>query len=367
MPRILLISWRNNRPTAAAFFNGKKIKEYKLWDKNYSQTIIDVQNKEEEIKNIVNNSDEIIIPNYKTYLDYFDIGDPGDVYDYPIKFDTIKEAIILLLKNKGDLLAEWQRIRAEAAVVYHKLEKKGILLDYKLVHPHYDMDVYSGRSKTTGFNIQGANEEWDIRHIHNGYTLFVNFDWIAADHRIGAYLSGDKKLNECYKNSDPYSYMEDVLDHRIDRGVCKLELMRAVNALDSRNEVLSIFPDFAKWILTQKKKLDTRGYVKSIMGRKFYTDGTKKGHRRAFNGILQGSVAHAMNSCVSKVDEIGDIIVAEQHDSLTIATNEKMLKYHINEVSKIMVSPLDNYDLRMPLKIQIGRRWRQYKYFKEVR
>lgn len=370
MTHILVVKWGNKRPTEAIFINIKKNKIINIPMWADGRSIKEALKSEEVLKATANNLDELLIVNYKDYLKYFGMCCAQKLYDYPLEYNSLKQAVISIYKELDELFKEWQEIRADAAEVYQMLEDRGVYYEHKKVYPIYGMNVYSGRSKTTGFNIQGTNNNFNIRHSIEKYKIFVSFDWIAADARIGGILSEDDELNRCYEYSDPYTYIEKSLGSEISRDECKLELNKSVNSLSGKSEIFMLFPRYGKWIDEQVVLLRSNGFSRSILGRKFVTDGTIKGDRRSFNSILQGSVAHAMQKVIFRVNEAcGDIILTEQHDSLTICTSENRAKSDIDIVSKIMLQPFDGKlkNIKMPLRIEVGKSWCKYSYLKECR
>lgn len=362
---VLLIKWGKKRPDEAFLtdFNGNN-QLIKLWSSG--KIISEVLDEEKKLTSFINDLDDVTIIEYKRYCDYFGTCKSQSLFDYPLEYNDLKDGIKKIISNKNEFGGEWQKIRADAAEVYSILEKKGVLVCGKKINPHYSMNVYSGRSKNTGFNLQGSNSDFDVSHVDDRFNILVRFDWIAADMRMASYMSKDNNLISSYEKSDPYTYISECLGGKIDRDKCKLELNKAVNSLVHNDLVLKIFPKLGEWIKVQKDSLERNGYAESILGRKFYTDHTLKGNRRAFNGTLQGSVAHAMQSTISRVtDECGGIILAEQHDSLTVATPESRLLKTIKSVSDIMLEPLKG--IKMPLVVEIGRSWCKYKKYKEFR
>lgn len=368
MSNVLIIEWGKNRPICSAIINmyNKKIIKIPLWSSGKS--IKEALRSEELLKKTASSLQELLIVNYKDFIKYFGACDSQKLYDFPLEYNNIRQAVKKIFKFKDELFKEWQEIRANAAEIYQELEDNGVYNGYKLEYPRYDMNVYSGRSRTKGFNIQGYGSDYDIRHFNSKLNIFVRFDWIAADARIGAFLSNDDEFNKSFDSSDPYTYMEECLDGEISRDECKPLFNRAVNSLEEDSIINNLFPNFAKWIDEMVEKLKKVGYSESILGRKFYSDGTLKGNRRAFNAILQGSVAHAMNIVIFEVrKKCGNIIIAEQHDSLTVCTNRERFKSDINKISNIMYNPFYNISLNMPLKIEIGKSWAKYKYLKDYR
>jgi len=366
----LLISWSNNdRPLQYSIFKDKSlIRSVDLWKAGSSKKIIEVINSEQQLLKLIKSVNEIVIVNYKKFVDYFGIIDSVNIYDYPGEINDHQEFIN---ENFDEFKKEWQVLRYKASNTYHNLEKRGVFLEHKLMKLKYNMDTFSGRSNSVGFNVQGCNKEFNIRHHNYRNNIFIHFDWIAADHRIASIMSGDKDLISCYENSDPYTHIVNILDGQVERDQCKSEFMQAVYGLNPNHEILTVFPEFREWISSKVDDLNKDGYVRSILGRKYVTDKSIKGNRRAFNSIMQGSVAHAMNNTIHKVEkELGDIILTEQHDSLTVCVNEFIAFNAIKTISDIMIRPLEGilpYDFTMPLKIHVGKKWREYKQVKEVR
>lgn len=362
---ILLVEWGRARPKRALIDD----KLIGLWDG--SRTIADAKKNEQRLVDELGTYKSILVVNYKCFLDYFDFCSNDIIYDFPLEYGSLKDGLSKISERKDELFKIWQEIRANAAEAYKKIENRGVLHEYKTVYPKYQMNVYSGRSKTKGFNIQGTNKNYNIRHHNQTYNFFVCFDWIAADARIGGILSQDEDLISSFEDSDPYTFIEQFVDGEIERDKCKLAFNEAVNSLNLNDEVLTIFPIFKVWIKQQIKNIRDHGYGESILGRRFYANNSLKGYRRAFNGILQGSVAHAMQNVVSNVERTcGDIILTEQHDSLIICTKQTRLTDDIKKVVSIMLHPFDGVldeNPSMPLRVSIGRAWCDYKPLKEYR
>jgi hypothetical protein len=338
-----------------------------MW--NNGSTIKDAINKDKLLLKIMSSYDSFITNCYKNILDYFGDNNYGNVYDFPIQNDLDEKSLIAeYIKNKNDFGQEWQILRAQASVVYHNIEKRGIINEYKLVYPKYSLDVFTGRSKTTDVIVQGFDSSYNIKHPNESYNLLIHFDWISADFRIAALMSEDDNLLDSFKKGDPYSYIEDQLGDEVDRGECKLTLLQSTYSLDYDSEIFAIYPTFRKWMMFQSHSLKSNGFSKSILGRKFYYDGSFKSEKRCINAIMQGSVAHAMNSVMHETyNKCGNIILTEQHDSLTVCTNSAMAAFVIESISKVMYRPFKSIDATMPFKISIGNRWNNYKYLKECR
>lgn len=377
MPPILIVSWKKDLINSFSIIDiSKKItKYYEVW--NGKLKLEEVIKREQFLINFVKLCKEIIIPNYKLFVDKFGTNYNCIIYDPIGEYrEDQKDHLKYIINNKNELFGEWQRIRAESAKIYSKLERNGILIEHRKIYPKYEMNVFSGRSKTSGFNVQSADDSYNIRHINVTNKIFLHFDWIAVDPRICGILSEDKNILDSYKTSDPYNFMEKFYNNKVfDRNTCKLQLMRSIYALYENDETLKVFGTLSEWIKVQLKKLNDIGYVESILGRKFYLEKDKKddltSKRRVFNGMIQGSVVHAMQNTLQLVDkEINDIILSEQHDSLTVCVREDMVKKTIDTIVDIMFRPFQGILINnptMPLKVHIGKSWRKYHMLREVR
>jgi len=368
MGYVVYIKWGKKRPDLALVVNISNNNKhcFSLWSSGNS--IKRIKNDEKKLKTLLENLHDVLMVDYKSFVDYFGKLKSPVVYD--CFYENHDDILIKLKKDykNGLLFTDWQKIRAESVEAYCDIEKRGIQYEYKVVSPKYKNDVFSGRSKTTGYNIQGKNSGDDIRHCDPKFNIFLTFDWISADARMASVISGDEKLIECFKYSDPYSYIADALDNKVSRDSCKSEWNRAVNSLDCDNGIFKLFPTFSKWLKNEVHLLSKNGYTESILGRRFYSDGTYKQNKRAINSIFQGSVAHAMQNSVVRINEITNGILTEQHDSITICTSEALMSKHANKFSEIIFKPLLPYnEIEMPLRIGVGKSWGEYKYFKECR
>lgn len=277
---------------------------------------------------------------------------------------TLEEASFVISGMLSELQSQrikaWHNIAANASVVYESLERQGILVGGLHKFPKWTHRTVSGRSKNTGFNLQGTSaSDFITDPCGDQSDLFVNFDWRAADIRIAAILSGDKELNDISINHDPYLKISEKLE--VPRKDCKIMLLRAINAIDIDHPILQMFPELREWIIVQKEKMDNGEPILSILGREFFNS---EKPRSAFNATMQGSIAHAMQVVIRKVWESHYRLLAETHDSITLACSENVLKSTIREVANIMCRPFSGIlasDPVFPVRINIGRRWCQWK------
>jgi hypothetical protein len=281
--------------------------------------------------------------------------------EIPDTFDELSYVIHNMLSElQKRRLQKWQYIAANASVVYESLERQGILVGGLHKYPKWTHRTISGRSKNTGFNLQGTTEKDIISDPYgNQSDYFINFDWRAADIRIAAILSGDEELNRMSLELDPYQKLSEILD--VPRKDCKTMLLRSINAIDVDHPIFQIFPILREWMVMQKQKLDNGQSVMSILGREFFN---AERPRSAFNATMQGSIAQAMQLTIRKVWELHFRLLVETHDSITIACNKNALKPTIRTIANIMCRPFSGIlsdNPIFPVRVNIGKKWCQWK------
>lgn len=260
-----------------------------------------------------------------------------------------------------------------SAVVYEDLERRGVLVNETLLKPQWSMNTFSGRSKTSGFNLQGHSDSDLV--TSTGYTIkpvLLHFDWIAADIRVASILSKDQCLIDSFKKSDPYTMMMDIINansnSNISRSECKLALLKAVNSMDTDSIVLNdIYKDLGKWIVECKSIIrQDDGVLRTILGRTFKVAKSKNA-LAVLNGVMQGSVVHAMQSVIRRVwEKLSQQVVAEIHDSIVLCCppDNNIIRSTINIVTQCMLRPFDGLledNPIFPVKVSMGKKWKEWK------
>ena len=271
----------------------------------------------------------------------------------------------------------YQKILANSSIVYADLENSGLLYNYTHVKPAWSQKTHTGRSKSLEFNIQGLSTKDHVTTIYGSESdVLIHFDWICADIRIASILSNDKVLNSAFIDSDPYTKLASILndaskqrdlDQTFSRDECKLILLRGINSLDYNSIVFEkAFPDLGDWIM----RLSARESMSTVLDRKFnVTD--EKSRLSSFNGVMQGSVAHAMHIVMRKIwERMGSRIVCDIHDSVVVSSSPDKAEINstIRQVCDIMLRPFDGVlegDYIFPVKVSVGKKWRAYRHFKD--
>lgn len=326
---------------------------------------------------------EILLSDFNAYVGAFslDTSKTYQVYDMcieslrkvPLPTD-IQQATVLLGSLLGSMATRapemWQPIIGNAQLVYQYLGAKGVTDGVNILHPVYGL-TFSGRSKTSGFNIQGATESDIIKHVDVMNNTLIHLDWIAADIRVAGLMSNDHRLNESFISSDPYTYMAKELDHaEVTRDKCKRELLSSLYALNPDNPTLDFYGDLQHWMKEHSKLIKVNGYAESLLGRKFWT-GAGRSDKSVFNAIVQGSVAHAMQLTLYRLFKTLPIyLVTEIHDSVVLACEADRAGEVIKKAVSIMRCPFEGVieeNPIFPVRVSVGVDWKQWKLYKVFR
>jgi hypothetical protein len=328
----------------------------------------------------------VVLSDFKAHIRAFELPrDPNEHYTvYDLHLPDVKStgsrqgdhALVrkILAKMANASVREYQHVLANAAVVYQDLEDKGILRNYTKESPIWSQKTFSGRSKTTGFNIQGYSEEDKIRTTAmKDDAVLIHFDWICADIRVASILSQDQNLQKAFEESDPYIMMMDELNKGIKNGQltrdeCKTYLLKSINSMDFTSIALTkVYPQLGDWIGRCKHTLGREnGYLETLLRRRFRR-AQAKNDLAVLNGVMQGSVAHAMQLTIRKIwERIPYCLVAEIHDSLVISCqpHPRRIIEAIDTVSEIMLHPFYGVlkaNPAFPLKVSVGKRWKKWR------
>ena len=386
-----------SKPRCAAIKIGDKVTIYDLYRPGAGKSLQSIKNAISSIKDFLLDSldkkHSICTSNFKQLLVTYDLPlylESYDVYDIHLdrsnslikptnnqaKDHLLVKAIIDKMEKRP--LQEYQKVLANAAVVYQDMHNKGLTVNDMPVYPEWSQVTFSGRSKTSGFNIQGYyNDDLVLPTGTMPNYVLLHFDWIAADIRIASILSNDAILEEAFINSDPYQKMADMLqkgsDASISRDDCKLAMLKAINSMDTSSDVFSMFPTLGAWIAKCRDITNnSEGVLQTVMHRKFKVSQAKNA-LAVLNGVMQGSVAHAMQIVVRKVwEKFNNNIVAEIHDSLIVASppDNNVIRSMINIITKIMLNPFEGileHNPSFPVKVSVGKKWKKWKIYETHR
>lgn len=345
-----------------------KSKIYNLYLRGTGRKIYDVEQDIKSISCMITASECTHLNDCKQHLIAFklDYTVSCKIYDHPISISAVpapgemKSHIaksIISMKKAGD--QEWMRIRGNAAHAYRHIQQRGVLFGFRPQYPVWHMDVYSGRTRATGFPIQGLQKGDPISNI-NYDAVFLHFDWISVDFRAASLLSGDELLNRSFDGSDPYQFLADhinegVTDDKLTRDETKLEMFRSLYSFDTDSPVLEFYSGLRQWMVNTRENIRKNGYAESILGRRFTFRDDKMDDKPVLNAVLQGSVVHAMQLCIRTVWELyPDNILTENHDSLVVTCKAEQAHTVIKDIKDIMMHPFRGileYDPLFPIEI----------------
>lgn len=381
----------NGKPCCTGISVAGNITIKEMYRPGAGKLLIDVHNNIRFVRDLIASARQRNIPivtsDFKSHLKAFDLPLTKDRYTvYDLHLPRIKpggspsedaEKLDIILRRMPDKnVKPYQNIIANAAVVYQDLENTGLVYNYAKVRPKYSQNTYSGRSKTTGFNIQGLGEPsliWPTGYDEG--DVLLHFDWICADIRAASVLSNDQKLQEAFQHSDPYTHMmheiNDGSQQQITREESKIFLLKSINSMDYTSEALSdIYPGLGRWIHQVHKCLNHEGgHVQTILQRKFRADEAKN-VLAALNAAMQGSVAHGMQAVIRQIwERYGARLITEIHDSLVVSCPPYAddIERTANAISNIMLRPFGNDGPAFPLNVSIGKKWKRWKKFRTYR
>lgn len=382
-----LFDLKTGRPRCTGIKDGDTVKVCDLYRPGAGKTIKKIDKTKKLIKKIIlkANSEKrkIITSDFKAHVLAFDL--PRDhreynVYDVhlpdiqPTKSQEKDYDVIhrVLEKMSGARPMEYQKIIANAAIVYQDMEDIGLLINHSPEFPNWSQKTFSGRSKTTGFNIQGFAEDYHV--VPQGgqeYDVMIHFDWIGADIRVAAIMSQDPLMEEAFKKSDPYVVMMNELnsgsEEQISREESKRYLLKSVNSMDfTSTALLEIYPRLGRWIRRCKEATEEGKPLETILNRKFRL-ARAKNQLAVLNGVMQGSVAHAMQLVLRRIwDRLPSRIITEIHDCLVVsaAPEGNEIKSVIDIIAPIMLYPFEGIldsNPSFPLQVSIGKKWKKWK------
>jgi len=381
--------FESNKPRTVGIKVDDDIQIYDLFRPGARKPIKIINDNIKKIRELILNANDtgcqIVTSNFKNIITAFNLPLDDRVYNvYDIHLDNLNNIKSTNNESKDATLVrkildkmcckqplEYQKLISNAAVVYQDMENRGIIINDTVIFPKWSMLTFSGRSKSTGFNIQGHYEEDKIRSINSDEShVLLHFDWISADIRVASMLSKDQALIDSFVNSDPYTYMMNILNtdnHKLSRDEYKMFLLKSINSMNNNMELEAIYPNLGKWIdKCYKDTRDSDNYLETIMQRRFKVSKAKN-DLAVLNGVMQGSVAHAMHSALRRIwEKLGSSIITEIHDSivLSIPNDGPVIRSTINIVSPIMMYPFQGLlpsNPCFPVSVSLGKKWKTWK------
>lgn len=363
---------QRNRPEATVVADGSNTIMYDLYKPSSGRKISEVKSDMNIIRQLFDSQRNIVVNDFMSHVHAFGLDADSvskNVYDIQLgklEYDNLRKYAGKMLEYQP---RSYEKLIAEATIAYVDLSRHEIFYNYGKENVQWSLDTYTKRSKTLGFNLQGFTDEASIRTPYAGEKdLLVCFDWVAADIRAAAAMSDDSELVGSFLKSDPYTNLQERIGGGLTRNECKLLLLKVINSLDYGDEtVRSVYPRLCEWMQEQSERLERSGAANSLLGRRFAIS-EQRSKLSAFNGVIQGTVAHAMHSCIRRVwDLYPHRLIGEIHDSIIVNCPQQQaeLLKMMKEITNIMVRPFDGIidrEIIFPVRISIGKKWKTWQH-----
>jgi hypothetical protein len=346
----------------------KKVQFLPLFISGHNLKVSDAKNNLKSIAQSIN-SEKVMINDFLSHIHTF------KKFNIGIKIKNVYENILYmssddegnykkrLLKSiiKSPEFEPWMKIKARSSIIYAMLNANGVMWGSRHEFPVYDTKTVTGRSRTRQFNIQGTTAEDPIKHI-NGATHLVCFDWVSADLRVAGYLSDDAFIHDSFLKTDPYTELELLLRSAdISREDCKIETLKAIYSVDFDNPLLDIMGGLKSWMVKKVDEYHHNYNYKTMAGVPI----EKKDLKTSFNGLIQGSVANALQSVLASLPKpIAKCILTEIHDSIIFSVNDNQIKDVIEQVVPVMMHPFGEDNINFQVKVSVGKQWKKWKTLK---
>ena len=265
----------------------------------------------------------------------------------------------------------------------------------------------TGRMASRDPNLQNIPNKTDVgREIREGFVAapgfeLVSFDYSQMELRIAAFLSGDKKLIEIFKEgADVHTAAASQVFNVPPVQVTKEMRRRAkvinfgvmygmgVNALRQQldtdrkeaqkfyNNYFQTFAGLAKYLDETRAAAARQGFTETFFGRRRYFEGFKSplpfiraaAERMAINAPIQGTQSDIIKIAMARADEFlcqeklneKVFLLLQVHDELVYEIAEDLVKEIAPRIKEIMenVLPLvETKDMPIVVDISVGDNW----------
>jgi DNA polymerase-1 len=282
------------------------------------------------------------------------------------------------------------------------------------VHTHFvQTGSATGRMASQNPNVQNIPIKSELgRAIRQAFIAEKGFKLVSLDYsqielRIAAFLSGDEKLIQIFKNGEDvhtsvasfvFKVPKDkvssdmrrqakVINFGIIYGMGVLALKQNLGKDTTReaaqnfyNEYFTTFSTLASYLDRIKAETARRGYTETFFGRRRYFEGIKSkipyirasAERMAINAPIQGTEADVIKIAMKKIDEYlvasklenDAYALLQVHDELVYEIKEDKAEQIAKEIEKIMESVIDpakTSGVVMKAEFGIGNNWGQVK------
>jgi DNA polymerase I len=269
----------------------------------------------------------------------------------------------------------------------------------------------TGRMSSQNPNLQNIPIRTELgRNIRNAFIATYGFKLVAFDYsqielRVAAFLSGDEKLIENFKQggdihtivaSEVFAVPIDMVDTHMRREAkvinFGIQYGMGVNALKENlgttraeaqkylNEYFKIFSGLAHYIHEIKLDAARLGYTQTFFGRKRYFEGINSNipyikamaERMAINAPIQGTQSDIIKIAMARIDDYFEkqnfskdaYLLLQVHDELVYEIKEDKVKEISKQIKKIMegvLNPKDIYGIELLVDVSMGDNWGEMK------
>jgi len=306
------------------------------------------------------------------------------------KFST-KEEVLQKMKNEGheivDKILEYRELQKLLSTYIDNIPKL-VSKDGRLHANFLQTGTVTGRMSSNNPNLQnipiGSERGRKIRHafVAAKGTKLVAFDYSQIELRVAAFLSGDEKLINVFKegkdiHTEVASEVFDVEPEKVDKEMRRQAKVinfgilygMGINALKDNlgsdrktaqefyNKYFAVYEDLGAYLDKTKKDTSDKGYTTTFFGRRRYFEGIKSSipfirasaERMAINAPIQGTQADLTKLAMVKIDEYlkkekiidKTKLILQIHDEVIYEMDEKLIKEHAPKIKEIMESVMN--------------------------
>ncbi|HEY4499110.1 MAG TPA: DNA polymerase [Candidatus Paceibacterota bacterium] len=265
----------------------------------------------------------------------------------------------------------------------------------------------TGRMASKDPNLQNIPHKSDLgMEIRKAFVAKKGYKIVACDYsqielRIAAFLSGDKKLIEIFREgkdihtavaSEVFGVPEKNVDYEMRRrakvinfgiiygmGVTSLQKSLGANRVEAQkfySDYFARFSTLAEYLENTKQDAYKKGYSETFFGRRRYLEGLKSklpyvramAERQASNAPIQGTEADIIKLAMVRIDELlskegveNDVrMLLQVHDELVFEIKEEMVKTFAPRLRKVMESVVDPKETKGVLctaDVSVGDNW----------
>jgi len=257
------------------------------------------------------------------------------------------------------------------------------------LHTHFLQNgAATGRMASRDPNLQNIPHKSELgKAVRRAFTAekgfkLVTFDYSQIELRIAAFLSGDEKLIQFFKEgkdvhtavaAEVFGIAPEKVDYEMRRrakvinfgilygmGVTALQKQLGTDRKEAQqfyNNYFERFPTLASYLENTKKEAEEKGYTLTFFGRRRYFEAFKSklpyvrasAERQASNAPIQGTEADIIKLAMVRIHDFvnknnhKDLVrmLLQVHDELVFEIEEKLVKKVAPEIKHIMETVID--------------------------